>query len=257
MLNLRELQIAFQDYLLTQKITIQSEITSTKKVAVETRLEIYREAYYLRLLEVLQQDYETLHTVLGDEQFNQLGRNYIQAYPSKYRSIRWFSQYLPDYINQTSNQDFLYELAQFEHLLTESFDAKNGTVVTIDEMAAITPEKWPDLYFKLHPTVQRLDVTWNIIAIWNAVKNKEDVILPKKLDTKTNILIWRNELQTQFYSLSEVQAEMLDAIELGKNFGAICEDLCKWTDESNVGMLAAQLLKQFILDNILSQVYSQ
>ena len=251
--SLREIQVAFQEYLLTQHKTIHAEIIATNQVSVQTRLDIYREAYYLRLLEVLQSDYEILHTLLGDEEFDQLGRAYINAHPSLFRSVSWFGKHLPAFIKK-NQQPFLSELAQFEWLLTESFDAENAPTVTIEQMATIPAEKWPELYFELDPSVRTCDVNWNVLQIWNAANTHDHTVSPQKIDKKTTILIWRKDLDIQFYSLSEEQTDMLNAITAGHNFGAICESLCKWTDENTVGMLAAQLLKQFILDGILSRI---
>ena len=87
MLSLEDLEIAFQNFLLTDDPTIKNEIHTTQHFSVSDRLNIYRNAYYLRLIESLQLDYEMLHTILGDESFDELARQYIHTYPSTYRSI--------------------------------------------------------------------------------------------------------------------------------------------------------------------------
>lgn len=249
--------MAFQNYLLTQNPDINTEIVTTAKVSSTTRLEIYRDAYYLRLLEVLEQDYEVLRTVLGTDSFDQLGRDYIDAYPSQFRSVRWFGKYMPDHMKNYplfKNQPHLIEMAEFEWLLTESFDAKDIPVVTIEQMTTVEPEKWPDLCFKLHPSVRRLDLFWNIVSIWNSVKAKEAIPEPQKTEKPVNWIIWRKEKDTPFNSLSPDKAYMLDSFANNENFGTVCEGLCTWMDEADVGLHAALLLKQFILDHLITEI---
>ena len=77
MRELRELQADFQNYLLQQNPCITFDIIGTTTVPVITRLNIYRDAYYLRLIEAFQQDYPALQALLGEKHFEQLCRNYI------------------------------------------------------------------------------------------------------------------------------------------------------------------------------------
>lgn len=257
MLDLKRLQDQFQNYLLNQDPLICNKIISTTKVPATSRLEIYREGYFLRLLEVLQNDFEGLHTLLGDHQFEELAYHYIKTHPSTFRSVRWFGKFLFQYLQNTEpyrDQPFLVEMAQFEWALTEAFDAQNSNTITIETMSGIQPDDWPYIHFKLHPSQRILTFFWNIIPLWNAVKNKGDIVAPTYSSESTDWIIWRNQLTTQFYSLSAAEAYMLNAMAANENFGAICVGLCQWIEENQVAQQAASLLKQFITDNLISEI---
>ena len=255
--SLRSLQKNFQEYLLTQNPKIQSAIITTNKLSAHTRLEIYRDAYFLRLLETLEQDYAVLRAIMGEHEFNYLAYCYINAFPSQYRSMRWFGKNLLDFMQHTlpySNQYSLVEIAQFEWLLTEVFDAKNSSHLPLETMAAIPPEKWPTLQFKLNPSIRQLNTGWNTIEIWEKFKENQTCLPSKQLNAPQTWLIWRKKLDIQFYILSIDEAHMLDAITHGDNFGTICANLCEWIEEDKVAMHAAQLLKRFIIDELIIQI---
>lgn len=257
MLNLQKLQMDFQQYLLTENNLIEKEILSTINLSAKNRLDIYRDAYYLRLLEALELDFEMLHTILGDEQFDVLGRQYIDAHPSTFRSIGIYGKNFPKFIEENIPhplKNFFYELATFEWLLAESFVAANDNLINLEEMALIPPEQWPTLCFTLHPSSRMLETHWNILQIWNGIQNSGSMISPQKLDKKIHILIWRKALDIQFCSLPEDKKLMLDLIVRNHSFASICEELCALHDENEVGMIAAQLLKECILDGIITRI---
>jgi hypothetical protein len=258
LLNLHELQTQFQNKLLQQTSNIEDHIVSTDAVPAAIRIGIYSDGYYLRLLEILQLDYPALHTVLGDENFDKLGRAFIAAHPSHFRSVRWFAYALADFMRHTppyNAQAALIELAQFEWLLAESFDAKDVKALTLEDMSTIAADAWPSLCFKLHPSLRTMNMHWNTVPIWKVIKNEEDPIAPSRSDILSTWIIWRQNLDVQFCSLAVDEAYFIDAVIKGENFSSICEGLTEWIDAQNVGMHAATLLKRFILDDLIIEVF--
>ena len=80
----------FQDNVLTGNPAIDGEIEGNSAEFRDARLAIYRDAYRLRLIEVLGNDYDVLHAYLGDELFDALAGEYVAAHPSTFRNVRWF-----------------------------------------------------------------------------------------------------------------------------------------------------------------------
>jgi hypothetical protein len=265
--NLAEIQQGFQKYILTENLEIEKEIASTPKVLASERLNIYRDGYYLRLLEVLESDYPVLYKLIGCEKFDHIGRGYSDAYTSSYRSVRWFGKYLADYlkkINQSIELSWQSELALFEWLLTEAFDAPNSLMLTIEEMAKMIPEKWPVMRFKLQPSLRRFSATWNITQLWQAnIEDKGDQedhkkeklknLKPQKLERLENFIIWRKEYQIKFCILSIEQDYIITAMLENNNFGDICNKLSQWMDQEQVVMYAAQYLKTLITDGVIAE----
>jgi hypothetical protein len=254
--GLMELQHNFQNYLRHHDALIENAIISSEKVAAVVRLDIYRDAYYLRLLEALTADFPVLHVLMGDEHFDKMGRAYIDAYPSQFRSVRWYGNVMAEYLQGAatySQYPALSEMAKFEWLMTEAFDAEDVDVVTLEDMAATPFEKWPEMRFKIHPALRRSSFEWNVLALWKAVQ-AEEIPTPERAEEKIDWMFWRKNLDVQFCSLSVDEAYVIDAMHAGQSFEEICEGLCEWLEPEQVAMHAASLLKRFVIDELIVQV---
>lgn len=254
MTDLFQLQESFQHFLLTGLPEINTSIVSSEKVSVDTRLNIYKQAYQLRLVDCLSANFPGLHNYLGDEEFSKLGKAYLQAHPSTFRSVRWFGDCLADFIKTNYDERFAYlvELVDFEWKMTLAFDEADDLVLRVEDMVAIKPESWPGLHFQLHASVQRAHYLWNVPEVWQALIHLPDIPEWNSNEKGSPWIIWRSpDYIVQYYNLSETEAWAIDAISQGLTFAEICEGLCQWLEEEVVGMTAASYLKGWIQKGIL------
>ncbi len=254
MRDLQTLQNDFQNYLLDKVTAITTAVINVEPVSAITRLNVYRDGYYLRLLEALGQDYEVLRALIGDDEFDQVARDYIREYPSHFRSIRWYGKEFSTFLKQKTDERCLIEMAQFEWLLTESFDAADSPVITMENMAAIPPKKWPKMRFMLHPSLRQLDLFTNVVPIWQSYKEKEIFLSPQETDASAPWIIWRKQYDIHFCSLSPAENFMLQTIMAGSPFKMLCAGLCEWVEEENAAMQAALFLKRLMLDELIVSV---
>lgn len=252
--DLKTTQNNFQAFLLEGENAIQQEVVPEGKASIDTRLAIYRNAYYLRLIDILGMDYGVLKTIVGPDTFKQLAVNYINAHPSKSYSIRAFGRNFPQHLTtETEIPAYLAEMANFEWELTAVLEAKDAPHVTIEEMSQVPPDAWATLKFELHPSVKFMDFQYNIPEIWKLVREDEQATPnPIQSETKQHWLLWRFNLESYFAPLNTEQLFMLQAIQAGKNFGEICEELCQWLDEEEVIQFAAGNLRTWIGDGVFS-----
>lgn len=254
MARLRELQEAVQAYVLCGDRRIDSEVVVTERMDAQTRLDIYAEAYRLRLIEALGSDFHALWTLLGKDAFDALGNAYIEAHPSRYFSIRYFGQHMARFLALTTpyrDRPWLAALAAFEWALGEAFDAADAAPLTLEAMAAMPAVGWPAMRLELHPSVRRLDLAWNASAMWLAVDQDQAPPPPDPLPSAIPYVIWRQGLRTLFRSLPEDEAWALDSAAAQRPFGEICEGLCRWSLEAEVSTRAAGLLRQWIEDGMV------
>ena len=253
--TLLNLEHAFQNYLLHTNPDILNHVVGTNKVPIDVRLEVYRHAYRSRLHEALTTTYSVLQSYLGYEQFETLCYAYIDSHPSNFRSIRWFGDQLASYLTNNQPYDefpYLAELAQFEWTMALVFDAADSTVIQFEDMQTIPAEAWTDMRLQIHPSVHRLSLSWNVVQIWQAITDDQTPDEPEIGESALSWILWRNELTTHFSSISDDEAWAIDAAIKGLTFGEICEGLCQWVDEQNVGMHAASLLKGWIASGIIT-----
>lgn len=255
---LRRLQKDFQCYLLRPTPDMESAVLDTDRASARVRLGVYADAYRLRLLEALQIDYPALHSLVGDETFDRLGRAYIDAHPSRHFSIRWFGQNLAAFLRHSPPYcDFpvAAEMADFEWAMTLAFDAADATPLSLAAMAEIPPSAWADMRLLPQASVQRLNLEWNVPVFWKAIDAGETPDAPpSRAPYPVGWVVWRHELMTYFRSIEVDEAFALDALCAGQTFAQICEGLCEWIDPQHAAAHAAGMLKQWVSDGMLRGV---
>src|SRR5258708_6770992 len=140
--SLGDLQRAFQDYVLASSDAFQSAVRDTRKADRLTLLDVYRDGYALRLIEVLTNDYPGLMAMAGPADFDRLARAYIAGHPSRHPSVRWYGRGLADFLSCTPPYDrtpAAAEMARFEWLLGEAFDSSDTTPITPDALITLPP----------------------------------------------------------------------------------------------------------------------
>ncbi len=254
---LEALQADFQNYILGDDRAMAGKVRATSKADAATLLAVYRDGYALRLLEALETNFSTLKQVLGDDDFDRMGRGYIAAHPSKHFSIRWFGDKLAEHLAATapwSGTPALAELARLEWALAGAFDSADATPIAIERVAAIAPEDWPNLRFAFHPSLQVIDFAWTVPELWNAlnatVNAGEDGDAPEQREAPVPFAVWRHdqgeERQNFFRSLDPAEAWMLAEARKGTAFGALCEGLCHFVEQEQAGAQAAGYLRGWI-----------
>lgn len=228
MKQLTELQDGFQAYLLDvePRSLFHGRIVDDPKVGAARRLNIYYDAYRLRLIEALSNAYPKLHVLLGDDLFNSTARSYINAHPSQYRNLRWFGDAMSEHLLNTMPQHpIAAEMADFEWNLALAFDAENAPVLQLTDLAAVPPEGWAELSFEFQPAVHFLPLCWNTVAVWKALDADETPPMPEQSRVFETWLIWRHEMTSRFCSLEAMEEIALNAAISGARFGDICEML--------------------------------
>jgi hypothetical protein len=247
--QLRRLQRDLQNYMLGEAGEIadpvQAAIVDAPPLPVCERLGIYRNAYRVRLTEALGDTYPILHAVLGDEVFGELGEGFIAAHPSVHRSIRWYGSELAEFLEAVSpfaDQPILAELARLEWTLAEVFDSPDAKPVQRAAFAAVDPSAWSELVFGFHPSLRRLQLQWNTAAVWQAMSRGETPPEPQRTEHPVPWLLWRQDLQNYFRSMTADESAALDPALRGGTFGEICTALAEWLPDEEIPLRAASLL---------------
>jgi hypothetical protein len=255
--DLRELQEQFQSHLLHGDPRIAQRIAGTPRVDVPTRLAIYSSAYRLRLLEALRADYPALHTLAGDAEFALIGRAYLDAHPSGHFSIRYFGQRLGDFLGRDQRwrvTPAFAEMAAFEWALGLSFDATDSPQIGVEDMAAIPQAAWAHMRLGLHPSLQRLDLLWNVPVLWNAIDEQQPPQAPVAAASPLAWIIWRRDLRSFFRSTSVDEAWAIDCLRGGHSFATLCEGLCEWVEETAAPARAALYLRRWVQDGLIARI---
>lgn len=219
------------------------------------RLGIYTRAYRARLLEVLGNDFPGLRALAGAQDFERIGLGYIEATPSPYYNVRWYGSALADYLRTAapwSQRAELIEMATLEWSMGLAFDAVDEAVIDVAAVAAVAPQDWPRLGLRLHASLQRQTLHWNVNAIRRAVDSDDAVPALQALETPQSFVIWRKQAGVRYRRLEEDESAALDVIARGSSFTQLCELLCDWHAVDAVAPRAAGLFRVWIEDQWVS-----
>lgn len=249
MTSLKDLQARFQAGIVAGDDAALNDLNDSETEDRSTLFGVYRNAYVLRLAEILGKDYELTHAYLGDDAFSDLARAYIAAHPSDKRNARWFGRYLPEFARTTSPfsaHKEVAELAGLEKALADAFDGPDATPVAIEELAAIPPEDWEQLVFTPHPTAHRLRFKTNAADIWMALNDQSTPPAPAHLAEPQTILVWRQDLTSRFRPLNPEEAMMWTEATRGVRFGVLCEMVATFAGQDEAELRAATYLKTWL-----------
>ena len=144
---------------LTGSEEIRDDIRPSARADLGVLLDVYRNAYSARLVEVLANDFPGLKALVGEAEFEWLARAYIAVHPSRGFSVRTVGERLTEFLAGTdpwARRPALADMAAFEWALAGAFDAGDAEPVRIEDLAAIPPAAWAGLIFAFHPSVRRL-----------------------------------------------------------------------------------------------------
>lgn len=256
MSGLKALQDDFKRHVMHGDEDIAAQVVGTATLSNDLRLGIYRHAYRARLEEALASDYEMLRKLVGEPAFSTTCQDYIDAFPSRYASLRWFGQDFPPWLGYAPDKgshDWYAEMAQLEWSFIGAFDAADAEALTEADAAAIPPEAWPGLRMEFHPAVRLVPLWWNTVARWRAAKEDGTPPEPVRLPQASDCLLWRQHLMTQYRSLEADEALLLRAALEGADFATLCGTLAEeMTDQELVPMTAAGYLKTWLVAGMIT-----
>ena len=252
-ISLKNLQQQMMNYLLHDDTEITDKIINQGKITKKVRLNIYKNAYQVRLTEVIDNDHQMLGRYLGDDLFEQMATEYLKCHPSSYYSLRDFAEHLPNFLTEKlpfSQYPIISELAYFERFLLTSFDARDTTRMTFDSLQTIEHQEWPALVFRFHPSVQLAHFSWNTVESWQALKQQQT---PDTAAKKKSVwLLWRNnDRLTEFRSLSDEEFTLFNMILSGNNFSMLCDFLLNHLAKGDASTLALQYLSTWLEEGLL------
>jgi hypothetical protein len=253
--SLIDLQRAFQDYLLASSDAFQAAVRDSAKADRATLLDVYRDGYALRLIEVLTNDYPGLMAMAGPADFDHMARAYIAAHPSRHPSVRWFGRDLAGFLAVTppySGSPAAAEMARFEWLLGEAFDAPDGAPVAAATLMALAPEAWATLAFAPLPSLRLLKLEFDVPQAWQR-RDEQDAgnLEVARAAAPTTWVIWRPQRLSLFRSLQADEAAMLDVLIAGRPFPEMCEALLPHVGEDQAAARAAGLLRSWVEEGMI------
>lgn len=256
MSDLAALQHAFYAYLRGGPIApMAAQVIAHGPAPTSVRLGIYANAYRKRLNAALEADHAMLGRYLGDALWERLCIDYIAAQPSRTRSLRWYGDGLPIFLARAepfAQHPLLAELAAFERTLLDAFDAADADRLPWSALLALSPDEWPRLRLRFHPSVRRLASAWNAVPVWQTLKAERAP--PAALAQPGVWLLWRDPQRiTQFRAVpADEEAALRAMADDSVDFASACERLGDHLPPEQVPARALALLQQWLAAGLIS-----
>jgi hypothetical protein len=231
-------------------------LVSDKRLDAETRLDVYANAYFYRILDVLREDYPALEQALGETAFHDLVTSYLAIHPSRHPSLRYIGARLAGFLTNSSAAEnfrrtapWAADLAAFEWALGEAFDAADSEAARREDVAGLEPEAWAGLGLAFAPCVRLLDLEWPVDTLRAAARAEEP--LPTLERRPTGLCIWRGDERVHHRTLEGAEALALAAVAEGTAFGALCETVAANEGDADAPALCAGWLGRWLDDALL------
>jgi hypothetical protein len=221
-------------------------------------LAIYANAYRFRLCEALETDHPVLAIYLGDELWSRFCKGYIDAHPSRYRSLRQFGARVPDFLaahEPFAAHPLIAELAAFERNLLDVFDAADVPRADWSVMQQLEAASWPGLRLRFHPSVRTMATCWNSVEVWQALKDGTPPATAQAAQAPARLL-WRDcERITRFRAIdTDEYAAISASLDECIDFAGLCERLAQRHPADRVPAIAIGFLRTWFDEGLILQV---
>jgi hypothetical protein len=213
------------------------------------RVQVYADAYFWRLRDVLAENFPRVAALLGHERFTDLAREYLARHPSEHPSLRFLGRELAALVaRQPDLPPALADLARLEWARVEVFDAADCEPLTAEALRAIHPEDWPHLRFTPIPALAVLRTTWPAHELWDGAD--AGTLEPRRGHTR----VWRARDDRVFHApMDAAEGEALEHLIAGAPFAVVCRVFDDLPPPAGAERVAG-LLARWIDDGMLSHL---
>ncbi len=225
-----------------------AEIEPSRTLDPAERLAVYADAYFLRLRDVLAEDFPRVAKLLGEQAFDNLIRRYLKVYPSREPSVRHLGRAMAQFSrDREAMPAWLADLAALEWARVNAFDAPDDEPLAIAKLAEIDPAAWAQL--RMHPvrSLEVVNAAWPVHRLW--ADDTPDGLEP----APTSIRVWRRaDFHVVHAPMDQREATAVARLLSGSTFAEICqpfEDL----DQQQGAEQAGALLLRWLEDGIIAR----
>lgn len=230
----------------TQKdpATMDPEIVvlPSKQLKSLDRLSIYANMYFLRLIEVMSNEFPTVCHVLGVELFNDVVKDYVIRYPSTYYNLNRLGSKFPHYLYGEAQdipyQKFVASVACVERAMEDVFDERYVERISFEKIQNIPNDKWDEICLQINPALRLLELDYPVNGYMTAVRENRHMDIPAH--EKTYIVIYRSNHQVWREDLDPIRYTLLCKLQGGDTLGMALE-ACVSLSAVDVEKLSANL----------------
>ena len=197
--------------------------------SAEERLAVYSNAYFSRLLEMLESTFPATRRILGETGFRRLAADYLREHPSSSPLIEAAGEHFPGFVaghEVCATHPFLPDLARLEWEILMALLTPRLPPLPQEKLASAGPQDWERARLTFDPTVRLLKSDWAVDTLWHA-RNKPENSSPQRLRRRQiqRLLIYRDESWVEMRILSEAEMQTVERLIAGTALSDACAAL--------------------------------
>ena len=219
------------------RAAIDAMIVGDARLTAIDRLDVYATMYFVRIHDVLRDEFPRTAAALGGEPFHGLVTDYLLACPPAHPSLREAGARLPEFLADflaAPARPWLAELARLERARTEIFDGRDATPMAMADLRGVPPERFGALRFRLIPSHRLLANRFAISPLWRA--DDDGSAAPPAAAPET-LIVWRRD-DAVFHRVADA-GEARWLLRLAAHEGLLFESLCAEVSETEADEAAA------------------
>lgn len=182
------------------------------------QLAVYINAYRFRLYDITAEDYPVLKHYLGNEAFEQLITDFVNAVESRHFNVSRYTMHVPDFLSEHKTADACaHEVALLENAVSQLTDPEETPPLTPEHLEGMTPERLMESVLHPRKALQLFAFAYPVNAYYRAVKEEKSPKKPKK--KKTYVAVFRHEDVVWRMELARNEYYLLDALFQGMQVG--------------------------------------
>jgi hypothetical protein len=196
-------------------------VLASRTLTPAERVEIYQRMYLLRMEEALGVDYPGLQHFLGHDGFRHLVQNYVASFPSRSYTLNRLGDHLAEFILAAPglrHRGFCHDLARLELAMTEVFDEAETPAVSAEAVAAVPPEKWPEVRLRPIAAFRLLAVRYPVNAYVESMDRKTHRH-PRTRRKDAWLAVFRRDYSVHRQELSRPAYDLLSELAAGGALG--------------------------------------
>lgn len=222
----------------------------------EARVQVYAEAYFWRLYEVIVDQYPVTAWLAGEARFHDFVTDFVLAHPSRTPDIRRFACGLADALRQHAlerHQPGLADVAAVDWAINDAVDLADESRLATADLAALAPERWPAARFGLTRTATLLPCALPYSALRRAWSADEPAPTPQTAPGV--VLVWRQSDHDVYQrTLDAPEARAVACLQNNGTFAEVCDAAAGPTTTDASAHDVAQWLQRWLTDDLLVSV---
>jgi len=197
-------------------------VTSHSADQPARRFNVYRNNFYVSLINVLAGRYPVVQRLVGEEFFRAMARVYVEQDPPRSAMLLAYGGGFPAFLAEfppVSDVPYLPDIARLEHAWHTAYHAPDATPLQPDDFAAIPQEQVAALKLTLHPSLTVVTSDYPVVSIWETNTFDDEVRPIGPESGAEDAMIARPDMTVEVRRLPPGAAEFIGALGGGQSLG--------------------------------------